>query len=237
MSEKYYTVLEYAQLKGIDLDVTSACSHGRILTKMSKADGKPPVPVKDVDFGSINSYPESILDLYTQAGKLVKRMTEMPFGCHKGVPIDQVDPQYLKWFVENIDGNVKLIETIKQYLQSPEVAAQAEAMEAAREQRIAKAEAKAEAIASARQFRTFNEAAVADMRSKTTWSEMGYKLQPDQLPQGKIAGTFLYHKSQVDMKASMKKEEEERLKALDVLDSIRNMDFVSEIEESIKGGT
>jgi len=243
MSEKYYTVLEYAKLKGIDIDVTSACSHGRILTKMSKADGKTPVPVKDVDYGSVNSYPEYILDLYLQAGKLVKRMPEMPFGCYKGQPIDRVDIQYLQWFAENIDGHTALIETIKKYLETPEVAAKIQAAEEAKDKRRAKVEAKAMAMSSLRKFADFNEATLADMRTKTKWKEMGYKLMPGQYPSGQTQGCELYHRSQVEMTVALKQEEEERLKAIEVLDQIRSQqndsfnDFVREIEEALNPET
>lgn len=60
-SGKYYTVLAYACILGIELSRTQAASLGRKASKLCKSDGIKPSKVYDPRYGYVNTYPQSIL--------------------------------------------------------------------------------------------------------------------------------------------------------------------------------
>jgi hypothetical protein len=227
---KYHTIIEYAKKRGYNMDVKTACNHGRIVSQICRTEQITPVPIKDALYGKVNSYPESILDFYfNDESKLARKFVVMPFGMHRGRDIEDIDPDYLAWVVENVNGYPDLIADIKQHLATPEVAAEVVARAAAKEQKKMRAEAKAHAITKATLFVSFDDAERAGMRTKSAWSQSGYKLLPDQHPSGLVAvyghhqKYEVYREDQVTptekMKKELEKEEQERMEALKILEA------------------
>ena len=66
-----YTVLGFARLHGLDLDVQQAAKHGRKLTRICEGLGAEIGAVTDPRFGRVNTYPEGVLaDYFRSAGLL-----------------------------------------------------------------------------------------------------------------------------------------------------------------------
>ena len=58
----YFTVIGYGAMHGIKIDHATAIRVGRRAGELSKRDGIPVGKVRDVRFGQVNSYHESMLD-------------------------------------------------------------------------------------------------------------------------------------------------------------------------------
>lgn len=64
----YYTVLGWARLLHLDMPVELAARHGRRLSAICRQAGVEPGHVRDPRFGSVNTYPQSVLAEYFGPG-------------------------------------------------------------------------------------------------------------------------------------------------------------------------
>lgn len=59
-----YTVMGFARLHGLDVDLKSAAAHGNRLVRICQGLGIPTGNLRDPRFGRVNTYPEGILEDY-----------------------------------------------------------------------------------------------------------------------------------------------------------------------------